>query len=172
MNGSAPRQRERERVAGGRVSVVGRKPTASQRRSKRGWSARASWRFASRPTRPARAGRSCRCTLNHQPPSAPLNQQCPSVPLRLDDAPIKGSLAQFLYIDCLSAKRKPEYAKVLAANAPETIPFSAVSSSRCSTSAASSASAVFLSSGASAERRPDYLVENTKCDASASCLCY
>src|SRR5215467_5566187 len=31
----------------------------------------------------------------------PLNKQRRFVPLRLDDAPIKGSLAQFLYIDWL-----------------------------------------------------------------------
>ena len=29
----------------------------------------------------------------------PLNHQCRFIPLRLDDAPIKGSLAQFLYIN-------------------------------------------------------------------------
>ena len=30
----------------------------------------------------------------------PLNQERRFIPLRLDDAPIKGSLAQFLYINC------------------------------------------------------------------------
>ncbi|MGD0538273.1 MAG: hypothetical protein ABSC03_11580 [Verrucomicrobiota bacterium] len=37
-------------------------------------------------------------TLNPQPACDPLNQERRFIPLRLDDAPIKGSLAQFLYI--------------------------------------------------------------------------
>lgn len=41
----------------------------------------------------------------------PLNKERRFIPLRLDDAPIKGSLAQFLYINWLSANRGREYAK-------------------------------------------------------------
>jgi small GTP-binding protein len=43
----------------------------------------------------------------------PLNKERRFIPLRLDEAPIKGSLAQFLYIDWLSADRELEYAKLL-----------------------------------------------------------
>jgi len=45
----------------------------------------------------------------------PLNQERRFIPLRLDDAPIKGSLAQFLYINWRPAEREQEYAKLLAA---------------------------------------------------------
>jgi hypothetical protein len=38
-------------------------------------------------------------TLNPQPACAPLNRERRFLPLRLDDVPIKGSLAQFLYIN-------------------------------------------------------------------------
>ena len=44
---------------------------------------------------------------------SPLNQQRRFIPLRLDDAPIKGSLAQFLSINWLPQHREPEYAKLL-----------------------------------------------------------
>ena len=37
----------------------------------------------------------------HPFPCAPLNQERRFIPLRLDDAPIKGSLAQFLYSNWL-----------------------------------------------------------------------
>ena len=40
----------------------------------------------------------------------PLNQDRRFIPLRLDDAPIKGSLAQFLYINWLLREREQEYA--------------------------------------------------------------
>jgi hypothetical protein len=43
----------------------------------------------------------------------PLNRDRRFIPLRLDEAPIKGGLAQFLYIDWLSADRKNEYLKLL-----------------------------------------------------------
>jgi len=43
----------------------------------------------------------------------PLNKERRLIPLRLDDAPIKGSLAQFLYINWLPADREQEYAKFL-----------------------------------------------------------
>jgi len=45
----------------------------------------------------------------------PLNKERRFLPLRLDDAPIKGSLAQFLYINWLPTDRKEEYAKLLEA---------------------------------------------------------
>jgi hypothetical protein len=43
----------------------------------------------------------------------PLNKERRFIPLRLDDAPIKGSLAQFLYINWLSEGREQEYVKLL-----------------------------------------------------------
>ena len=45
----------------------------------------------------------------------PLNKERRFIPLRLDDAPIKGSLAQFLYINWRPADREQEYAKLLEA---------------------------------------------------------
>ncbi|HZH29222.1 MAG TPA: TIR domain-containing protein [Pyrinomonadaceae bacterium] len=45
----------------------------------------------------------------------PLNKERRFIPLRLDDAPIKGSLAQFSYINWLSKGHKKEYAKLLEA---------------------------------------------------------
>jgi WD40 repeat protein len=45
----------------------------------------------------------------------PLNKSRRFIPLRLDTAPIKGSLAQFLYIDWLPTSRRAEYPKLLAA---------------------------------------------------------
>jgi hypothetical protein len=56
----------------------------------------------------------------------PLNRERRFVPLRLDDAPLKGSLAQFLYINWLPANRNQEYAKLLeACRDPITWPLSA-----------------------------------------------
>ena len=53
----------------------------------------------------------------------PLNRERRFIPLRLDDAPIKGSLAQFLYINWHPADRKQEYAKLLeACRKPESWP--------------------------------------------------
>jgi hypothetical protein len=43
----------------------------------------------------------------------PLNKERRFIPLRLDDAPIKGSLAQFFYINWLPAVREQENAKLL-----------------------------------------------------------
>jgi hypothetical protein len=43
----------------------------------------------------------------------PLNHQRRFIPLRLDDAPIKGSLAQFLYINWYPANSEKEYARLL-----------------------------------------------------------
>jgi small GTP-binding protein len=43
----------------------------------------------------------------------PLNKDRRFIPLRLDEAPIKGSLAQFLYINWLPPHREQEYAKLL-----------------------------------------------------------
>lgn len=45
----------------------------------------------------------------------PLNKERRFLPLRLDDIPIKGSLAQFLYINWVSADREHEYPKLLKA---------------------------------------------------------
>lgn len=45
----------------------------------------------------------------------PLNRERRFIPLRLDAAPIKGSLAQFLYINWLPEVREQEYAKLLGA---------------------------------------------------------
>lgn len=49
----------------------------------------------------------------------PLNRERRFLPLRLDDAPIKGSLAQFLYINWLPAEREQEYAKLLLTCKPK-----------------------------------------------------
>ena len=51
----------------------------------------------------------------------PLNRERRFIPLRLDGAPIKGSLAQFLYVDWLPEKRESEYAKLLEACRPPLI---------------------------------------------------
>jgi hypothetical protein len=48
----------------------------------------------------------------------PLNKGRRFIPLRLDDAPIKGSLAQFVYIAWLPPVREQEYAKLLEACRP------------------------------------------------------
>ena len=55
----------------------------------------------------------------------PLNKERRFIPLRLDDAPIKGSLAQFLYINWLPADREQEYAKLLEACRPPAKPTAA-----------------------------------------------
>ncbi len=53
----------------------------------------------------------------------PLNKERRFLPLRLDDAPIKGSLAQFLYINWRPAEREQEYVKLLeACRPPPTMP--------------------------------------------------
>ena len=38
----------------------------------------------------------------------PLNKERRFLPLRLDDAPLKGSLAQFLYINCTALRHGPK----------------------------------------------------------------
>src|SRR3569832_2804848 len=48
----------------------------------------------------------------------PLNKERRFIPLRLDDAPLKGSLAQFLYINWLLKDRDQVYAKLLEACLP------------------------------------------------------
>jgi small GTP-binding protein len=48
----------------------------------------------------------------------PLNHHRRFIPLRLDDAPIKASLAQFVYIDWRPAIREQEYPKILQACRP------------------------------------------------------
>ncbi len=52
----------------------------------------------------------------------PLNKERRFVPLRLDDAPIKGSLAQFLYINWMAEEREAEYARLLEACRPRPRP--------------------------------------------------
>src|SRR5512135_2205327 len=55
----------------------------------------------------------------------PLNKDRRFIPLRLDDAPIKGSLAQFSYINWLPEHREDEYPKLLEAcrrPEPENLP--------------------------------------------------
>ena len=47
-------------------------------------------------------------TFNLQPNAAPLNKERRFIPLRLDDASIKGSLAQFLYINWRAENGKRE----------------------------------------------------------------
>jgi small GTP-binding protein len=48
----------------------------------------------------------------------PLNKERRLIPLRFDETPIRGSLAQFSYINWLSKGRKKEYAKLLEACRP------------------------------------------------------
>jgi WD40 repeat protein len=48
----------------------------------------------------------------------PLNKERRFIPLRLDDAEIKGSLAQFLYIDWRPAESEQEYTKLVEACRP------------------------------------------------------
>ncbi len=48
----------------------------------------------------------------------PLNKQRRFIPLRLDSAPIEGSLEQLLYINWLSGDREQEYNKLLEACRP------------------------------------------------------
>jgi hypothetical protein len=48
----------------------------------------------------------------------PLNKERRFIPLRLDESPIKGSLAQFLYINWLPEPQKQEYTKLLEACRP------------------------------------------------------
>src|SRR3954454_11013937 len=45
----------------------------------------------------------------------PLNKQRRFIPLRLDDAPIKGSLAQFLHVNWHAGTREEEYGKLIEA---------------------------------------------------------
>ncbi len=53
----------------------------------------------------------------------PLNKERRFIPLRLDDAPIKGSLAQFLYINWLKDKGELDYLKLLEACKGRVIQF-------------------------------------------------
>src|SRR5260221_7002240 len=52
----------------------------------------------------------------------PLNKERRFLPLRLDDAPIKSSLAQFLFINWLPSSREQEYAKLREASLPPAKP--------------------------------------------------
>ena len=51
----------------------------------------------------------------------PLNKERRFVPVRLDDAEIKGSLGQFLYVDWRAEARDGEYRKLLNACKPERV---------------------------------------------------
>jgi small GTP-binding protein len=51
----------------------------------------------------------------------PLNQGRRFVPLRLDDAPIEGALAQFVYVDWRPGKREKEYPKLVEACRRQTV---------------------------------------------------
>src|SRR5262245_1771280 len=55
----------------------------------------------------------------------PLNKERRFIPLRLEEAPIKGSLAQFLYISWRSEDRDQEYAKRRDACRPPAKPYAA-----------------------------------------------
>jgi small GTP-binding protein len=52
----------------------------------------------------------------------PLNKERRFIPLRLDEAPIKGALVQFLYVNWLPADRELEYPKLLEACRPPAKP--------------------------------------------------
>src|SRR5215510_12100536 len=52
----------------------------------------------------------------------PLNKERRFIPLRLDATPLKGSLAQFLYIDWQADDREREYPKLLEACRPPAKP--------------------------------------------------
>ena len=52
----------------------------------------------------------------------PLNKERRFIPLRLDDAPIKGSLAQFLYINWRPEHREQEYPRLFEACHPPAKP--------------------------------------------------
>jgi WD40 repeat protein len=52
----------------------------------------------------------------------PLNKYRRFIPLRLDDAPVKGSLAQFVYINWLPRQQEEEYPKLLEACSPRKQP--------------------------------------------------
>ncbi len=54
----------------------------------------------------------------------PLNKNGRFIPVRLDDAPIKDSLAPFIYIDWYSQNREQEYLKLLARCRPQMKPTS------------------------------------------------
>ena len=56
----------------------------------------------------------------------PLNRERRFIPLRLDDAPIKGSLAQFLYIDWVENDRESQFLKLLEACRPPALPTATV----------------------------------------------
>ena len=53
------------------------------------------------------------CGRGNLPFRAPLNKERRLIPLRLDDAPIKSSQAQFLYTNLRSAGRKREHPRLM-----------------------------------------------------------
>src|SRR6476661_5823200 len=56
----------------------------------------------------------------------PLNKLRRFIPLKLEDAPVKGSLAQFRYINWLPDAREQEYPKLLDSCRPPASPDSAI----------------------------------------------
>ena len=110
----------RTACACGSMSGKSRLATAFRRRSRKGWSTPACSCSACRRRRSAPTGRSWRAgTFRFRDP---LNKERRFIPLRLDEAPIKGSLAQFLYINWLPEDREQEYAKLLEACRPPAKP--------------------------------------------------
>ena len=68
------------------------------------------------------------CGRGNLPFRDPLNQERRLIPLRLDNAPIKGSLAQFSYINWRPEGREQEYSKLLeACRDPATWPQASIS---------------------------------------------
>ena len=95
-------------------SSLERKP--SRRRSRRDWNNLACSCCACRRTRSAPNGHNWRSgTFRFRDP---LNRERRFIPLRLDDAPIKGSLAKFLHIKWPADDREREYPKLLEACRP------------------------------------------------------
>jgi hypothetical protein len=51
----------------------------------------------------------------------PLNKERRFIPVRLDDSPLRGSLAQFLYINLPPDNREPSYTKLVEACRPLSV---------------------------------------------------
>ena len=71
----------------------------------------------------------------------PLNKERRFIPLRLDDAPIKGSLGQFLYINWQPADREQDYAKIIEVCRPLWKPISTTAPAKHNPSSISDMSA-------------------------------
>lgn len=61
----------------------------------------------------------------------PLNKERRFIPLRLDDAPIKGSLVQFLYVDWRDGKRDDAYPKLCEACRQPAMPKELIAEAGC-----------------------------------------